>query len=148
MKVAVLGAGVIGVTSAWYLARQGHEVIVIDRRESAGLETSFANGGQIAASHGEPWANPQAPWKILKWLGKEDAPLLFRLRADPAQWRWGLAFLRECTAARAHLNTAQILRLTAYSRQCLGDLLGTVTIDNHQQTRGILNFFTDQHEFE
>ena len=81
MKVLVFGAGVIGVTSAWYLAQSGHEVTVIDRQPAAGLETSFANGGQISVSHAEPWANPGAPLKILKWLGREDAPLLFRLRA-------------------------------------------------------------------
>ena len=80
MRVAVLGAGVIGVTSAWYLARAGFEVVVIDRQPGPALETSFANGGQISASHAEPWANPQAIPKLLKWLGREDAPLLFRLR--------------------------------------------------------------------
>src|SRR5882762_1248833 len=148
MKVAVLGAGVIGVTSAWYLARQGHEVIVIDRRESAGLETSFANGGQIAASHGEPWANPQAPWKILKWLGKEDAPLLFRLRADPAQWRWGLAFLRECTAARHAHNTRQLVTLGLYSRASLEALRAETGIRYDELARGILHFFTNEREFD
>jgi len=91
--VVVLGAGVIGATSAWYLARAGHEVMVVDRQPEAALETSFANGGQISVSHAEPWANPTAPLKILQWLGREDAPLLFRLRADPAQWLWGLRFL-------------------------------------------------------
>ena len=90
MKVIVLGAGVIGVTQAWYLAQAGHEVTVIDRQPGSGLETSFANGGQISVSHAEPWANPGAPAKVLKWLWREDAPLLFRLRLDPAQWSWGL----------------------------------------------------------
>ena len=70
---------------------------VLDRREAAGMETSFANGGQVSASHALPWAGPGVPWKALKWMPREDAPLLFRLRADPAQWRWGLRFLRECT---------------------------------------------------
>jgi D-amino-acid dehydrogenase len=90
MKIAVLGAGVIGVTSAWYLARAGHEVVLIDRREGPGLETSFANGGQISASHAEPWAKPSVIPKLLSWLGREDAPLLFRPRASWAQWEWGL----------------------------------------------------------
>src|SRR5581483_1047081 len=84
MKVLVLGAGVIGVTSAWYLARAGHEVTVLDRQPAPGMETSFANGGQISVSHAEPWANPGAPGKILRWLGREDAPLLFRRCADRA----------------------------------------------------------------
>src|SRR5450631_4111991 len=82
MKVVVLGAGVVGTASAWYLARAGHEVTVLDRQAEAALETSFANGGQISVSHAEPWANPTAPLKLLQWLGREDAPLLFRPRAD------------------------------------------------------------------
>ena len=86
MRVIVLGAGLLGVTSAYFLRQQGHDVTVIDRQATPGAETSFANGGQISVSHAEPWANPRAPWTALKWLGREDAPLLWRLRADPAQW--------------------------------------------------------------
>ena len=85
MKVLVLGSGVVGVTSAWYLAEAGHEVTVVDRQPCAGFEASFANGGQISVSHAEPWANPSAPLKILQWLGREDAPLLFRPRLSPRQ---------------------------------------------------------------
>src|SRR5258708_32399305 len=115
MKILVFGAGVIGVTSAWYLAKAGHEVTVIDRQPAAGMETSFANGGQISVSHAEPWANPGAPLKILKWLGREDAPLLFRLRADLHQWSWGLRFLFECLPSRTRSNTLTILRLPLYT---------------------------------
>ena len=97
MKVIVLGAGLLGISSAYFLSQLGHEVTVIDRQATTGAETSFANGGQISVSHAEPWANPSAPLKVLQWLGKEDAPLLFRLRADVRQWAWGLQFLRECT---------------------------------------------------
>ena len=104
MRVLVLGAGVVGVTAAWYLANDGHEVTVIDRESGVALETSFANGGQVSASYPEPWANPGAPRQILKWLGRDDAPLLFRLRADPRQWRWGLAFLVECLPSRTRRN--------------------------------------------
>ena len=100
MQVAVLGAGVVGVASAWYLRDAGHDVRVLDRQPAAGMETSFANGGQISVSHAEPWANPGAVAKIIKWLGREDAPLLFRLRADPQQWLWGLKFLAECLPGR------------------------------------------------
>ena len=100
MKVIVLGAGLLGVTSAYFLRQHGHDVTVVDRQATAAAETSFANGGQISVSHAEPWANPGAPLKLLKWLGREDAPLLFRLRADLRQWLWGLQFLRECTPAR------------------------------------------------
>ena len=82
MKALVLGAGVIGTATAWYLAARGHEVTGVDRREGPGLETSFANGGQISACHAEPWANPEAPAQILKWIWRDDAPLLFRLRAS------------------------------------------------------------------
>ena len=101
MKVIVMGAGVIGTATAWYLSQAGHEVTVLERNAGAARETSCGNGGQISVSHAEPWANPSAPFKLLKWLGREDAPLLFRLRADPAQWRWGLKFLAECGARRS-----------------------------------------------
>ena len=96
----VLGAGVIGVTSAWYLTQAGHEVTVLDRQAEAGMETSFANGGQVSAGHAEPWARPAVIPKLLRWLGREDAPLLFRPRADWAQWMWGLRFLLECLPGR------------------------------------------------
>ncbi|HZD19349.1 MAG TPA: D-amino acid dehydrogenase [Burkholderiales bacterium] len=148
MKVLVLGAGVIGVTSAWYLAKSGHEVTVIDRHDQAGEETSLANGGQISVSHAQPWANPHAPGKILRWLGREDAPLLFRLRADLEQWRWGLAFLRECTAKRYEHNTRQLVALGLYSRANLQALRAETGIQYDQATRGILHFYTNEHEFD
>src|SRR6267378_3633184 len=148
MKVLVLGAGVIGVTSAWYLSKAGHEVTVIDRHDAAGEETSFANGGQISVSHAQPWANPQVPAKILRWLGREDAPLLFRLRADPQQWRWGLAFLRECTAARYRHNTRQLVTLGLYSRASLEALRAETGIRYDELARGILHFFTNEREFD
>ncbi len=148
MRVTVLGAGVVGVTSAWYLAADGHEVTVIERQPLPAQETSFANGGQISVSHAEPWANPQAPWKALKWLGREDAPLLWRLRADPAQWTWGLRFLRECTAARARANVAAIVRLGLASRSALQDLRRQLAMEYDHLERGILHFYTDAREFE
>jgi D-amino-acid dehydrogenase len=148
MKVLVLGAGVIGVTSAWYLAKSGHEVTVIDRHDQAGEETSLANGGQISVSHAQPWANPHAPGKILRWLGREDAPLLFRLRADLEQWRWGLAFLRECTAKRYEHNTRQLVALGLYSRANLQALRAETGIQYDQATRGILHFYTNEREFD
>ncbi|TMH33704.1 MAG: D-amino acid dehydrogenase [Betaproteobacteria bacterium] len=146
MKVLVLGAGVIGVTSAWYLAKAGHEVTLIDRHDAAGEETSFANGGQISVSHAQPWANPQVPAKLLRWLGREDAPLLFRLRADLHQWRWGLAFLRECTAARHRHNTRQLVTLGLYSRASLQALRAETGIEYDQLTCGILHFYTSERE--
>ena len=148
MRVTVLGAGVVGVTSAWYLAADGHEVTVIERQPLPAQETSFANGGQISVSHAEPWANPRAPLKALKWLGREDAPLLWRLRADPAQWAWGLRFLRECTAARARANVAAIVRLGLASRAALRALRQELALEYDQLECGILHFYTDPREFE
>ena len=148
MKVLVLGAGLLGVTSAYFLRQKGHEVTVIDRQASPAAETSFANGGQISVSHAEPWANPGAPLKVLKWLGKEDAPLLFRVRADMHQWLWGLKFLRECTPARTRWNIAQIVRLGTYSRDTLQALRAATGLHYDQRTQGILHFYTSAKEFE
>ena len=148
MNIAVLGAGVIGVASAWYLREAGHEVRVLDRQSAAGMETSYANGGQISVSHAEPWANPNAIAKILKWLGREDAPLLFRLRADPQQWLWGLKFLAECRPGRNRTNAAQLLRLGLYSRAALRDLRASTGIEYDQLERGILHFYTSEAELE
>ena len=148
MKVMVLGAGLLGVTSAYFLRQQGHEVTVVDRQASPAAETSFANGGQISVSHAEPWANPGAPLKVLQWLGKEDAPLLFRLRADLRQWRWGLQFLRECTPERTRHTIGQIVRLGTYSRDTLQALRRERNIAYDERTQGILHFYTSQKEFD
>ncbi len=152
MRVAVLGAGVVGTTSAWYLARAGHQVTVIDRQPVAGNETSFANGGQISVSHAEPWANPHVLPRVLKWLGREDAPLLWRWRADPAQLAWGLRFLRECLPGRTRANIAAIVALALYSRRCLQELRqefaagGQPLVYDHLE-RGILHIYSDPSEF-
>jgi len=148
MRVIVLGAGVVGVASAWYLAADGHEVTVIERQPLPAQETSFANGGQISVSHAEPWANQKTPLKALKWMWREDAPLLWRWRADPAQWAWGLRFLRECTAARARANVGAIVRLGLVSRTALKSLRTELALEYEQLERGILHFYTDPREFE
>ena len=148
MKVIVLGAGVIGTSSAYYLNRLGCEVAVVERQAAPAAETSFANGGQISVSHAEPWANPGAPLKVLKWLAKEDAPLLFRVRADMRQWLWGLAFLRECTPGRTRRNIEQIVRLGAYSRAKLQELRRDTGLEYDHLERGILHFYTDPRELE
>ena len=148
MHVIVLGAGLLGISSAWHLRQLGHEVTVVDRQNAPAAETSFANGGQISVSHAEPWANPSAPLKVLRWLGQEDAPLLFRLRADPAQWSWGLRFLRECTPARTRHNIAQIVRLGTYSRDTLQQLRRDLGLQYDQRAQGILHFYTSQKEFD
>ncbi|WP_295548667.1 D-amino acid dehydrogenase [uncultured Pseudacidovorax sp.] len=148
MRVIVLGAGLLGTTSAYFLSQLGHDVTVVDRQATPGAETSFANGGQISVSHAEPWANPGAPLKLLKWLGREDAPLLFRLRPDLRQWLWGLSFLRECTPARTRHNIEQIVRLGTYSRDVLQQLRRDTGIAYDQRTQGILHFYTSQKEFD
>ena len=148
MRVLILGSGLLGVSSAYYLSQLGHEVTVIDRQASPAAETSFANGGQISVSHAEPWANPSAPLKVLQWLGKEDAPLLFRIRADMRQWLWGLQFLRECTPARTSHNIKQIVRLGTYSRDMLQALRRDTGLSYAQRTQGILHFYTTQKEFD
>ena len=148
MKVLVLGAGVIGTSTAWYLAKNGHEVTVVDRQQGAGLETSFANGGQVSVSHSEPWANPDAPIKLLKWLRHPDSPLLFKLRMDPKQWEWGLRFFYECMPWRTLENSRQMVKMSAYSRERLGELRRTTSIDYDALERGILHYFTDKMSFD
>jgi D-amino-acid dehydrogenase len=148
VQVIVLGAGLLGVTSAYFLRQQGHDVTVVDRQATPAAETSFANGGQISVSHAEPWANPSAPLKVLKWLAKEDAPLLFRLRSDLNQWLWTLQFLRECTPGRTRRNIEHIVRLGTYSREMLQQLRRDIGIDYDQRTQGILHFYTSRKELE
>jgi D-amino-acid dehydrogenase len=146
MRIAIFGAGVVGVTTAWYLRQDGHEVQVFDRREGPGLETSFANGGQISADHASPWAKPGVPLQALKWMLHEDSPLLFRLRADPAQWRWGLSFLRNCTAERYKENAAQLRALGNYSREQLRALRKSTGLRYDEVARGILMLYTQEKE--
>jgi D-amino-acid dehydrogenase len=148
MRVFVLGAGVIGTTAAWYLAEAGHEVTVFDREAQAAAETSFANGGQISVSHAEPWANPSAPFKVMKWLFKEDAPLLFRLRADARQWAWGLRFMVECLPSHTRRNIIQIVRLGLYSRESLKALRRDTGIEYDHLERGILHFYTNRQAYD
>jgi D-amino-acid dehydrogenase len=148
MKVIVLGAGVVGTVSAWYLRQDGHEVTVLERQPGPALETSFANGCQISVSHAEPWANPSTLLKVLRSLGREDAPLLFRLRADPLQWRWCLQFVRECQPARVAANLRQIVAIADYSLRSLQALRAETGIEYDNLARGILHFYTDQQEFD
>jgi len=146
MKILVLGAGVVGTTSAWYLARAGHRVTVLDRQPAAGLETSFANGGQISVSHAEPWANPHVFARLRQWLGREDAPLLWRWRLDPAQLAWGLRFLGECRPGATRRNMAAIVALALYSRRQLGLLRRELDLRYDHLERGILHIYTDRRE--
>ena len=148
MKVIVLGSGIIGTASAWFLNRSGHDVTVIERQPGPAQETSFANGCQISVSHAEPWANPAAPMQVLKWLGHEDAPLLFRLRPEWLQWKWGLRFLRECTPARTAYNIRQIVTISEYSRKTLQAVRADTGLDYDCLTAGLLHFYTNQKDFD
>ncbi len=148
MHILVLGAGVVGTTTAWFLQKQGHQVTVVDRQSQAGLETSYANGGQISVSHAEPWANPSAPLKVLKWLFRADAPLLFRPKPDPAQWRWAISFLTQCTPAKAAHNIRQMVNLGTYSRGKLQALRQETGLEYDHLEKGILHFYTNPAEFD
>lgn len=148
MEIIVLGAGVIGVTSAWYLAEAGHRVTVVERQPGPALETSFANGGQVSVSHAEPWANPEAPAKLLRWLWREDAPLKFRPRWEAAQWAWGARFLLECLPARTRRNAAAIAALARLSGASLRELRARTGIEYDQLARGILHVFTEPEDYE
>ena len=149
MKILVLGAGVVGTTTAYFLAQDGHNVTVLDRQDGPGLETSFANGAQISACHAKPWAEPGAPWKAFLWTFQPDAPLLFRpWRWDPPLWSWGLKFLRNCTHERLHKNMDRILRVALYSRGVLKALRQHTGIQYNQATKGILHIYRTPHEFE
>jgi len=148
MKILVLGAGVIGTTTAWFLRAAGHEVTVVERQDAAAQETSFANGGQISVSHVEPWANPSAPLKILRWLSQPDAPLLFRPRFDWRQLRWGLQFLIECLPSRTKHNMLQILAISRYSGAALRELRSAIGLSYDDLQRGILQIYTDREGFD
>jgi D-amino-acid dehydrogenase len=148
MKVIVLGAGIIGVSTAWYLAEAGHDVTVVDRQPDAALETSFANGAQISVSFCEPWANAGAPFKVAKWLLHDDSPLLFRPRLDPYQWRWGTKFLGQCSGAAFARNVRQLVALGAYSHESLKSLVAATGIEYQRLERGILHFFSSQADFD
>lgn len=148
MNVLVLGAGVVGTASAWYLREEGHDVTVIERQSGPAQETSFANGCQISVSHAEPWATPAGLLKVVQALGRADAPLLFRLQADPLQWRWCLQFVRECAPGRVAANLRRIVAMAEYSRRSLQALRARLGIEYDHLTRGILHFYTDEREFE
>ncbi len=155
MKVIVLGAGIIGISTAWHLLELGHEVTVIDRQPDAALETSFANAGQISVSYCEPWANKDAPLKALKWMFSKEAPLLFRPQWPTfgptakfgggwQQWRWGMKFLGQCNDAAFERNVQQIVALGAYSHLALKDIVNATGIDYNRLQQGIAHYFTDQ----
>lgn len=148
MKILVLGAGVIGTTCAHYLARDGHEVTVVDRQAGAALETSFANAGGVCPGFAGPWAAPGMPLKVLRWLFAGDAPLVLRPRLDRAQWRWLARFVGNCTAERFAHNKARMQRIAHYSKACLVALREESGIDYDHGGGGVLQIFRTEEEVE
>jgi D-amino-acid dehydrogenase len=141
MKVIVLGSGVVGVTSAWYLVQLGHQVIVVDRQPEAALETSFGNAGEISPGYASPWASPHVPLKVVKWLTMKHGPFIFRPKPDPAMWRWMFQMLGNCTDAAYARNKGRMVRLAEYSRDCLIDLRTTTGISYDERMLGTLQLF-------
>lgn len=148
MKVIVLGSGVIGTASAYYLTQMGHEVTVIDRQSGAGLETSYANAGEVSPGYSAPWAGPGVPFKAIKWLLMRHSPLAIRPSLDPAMWRWVAQMLLNCTAARYEVNKGRMLRLAQYSRECLETLRGATGIGYDERTQGTLQLFRNQKQLD
>lgn len=144
MKVLVMGAGVIGVTTAYYLAKAGFEVTVIDRQPGPARETSFANAGEISPGYASPWAGPGVPAKAVRWMLDRYGPLVVRPQADPAMWRWMLQMLRNCTAARYAVNKARMVGIAEYSRDCLRTLRSDTGITYDNRSRGTLQLFRKQ----
>jgi D-amino-acid dehydrogenase len=148
MRIVVLGSGVVGVTSAWYLARAGHEVTVIDRETGPALDTSFANAGQISPGYAAPWAAPGIPLKALKWMFETHAPLAIRLDGTAFQLQWMWQMLRNCTAERYAQNKGRMVRLAEYSRDCLQALRADTGIEYEGRTGGTLQVFRTQQQFD
>jgi D-amino-acid dehydrogenase len=148
MKVAVLGGGVIGVTSAWYLAQAGHEVVVLDRQPGPALETSFANAGEISPGYASPWAAPGIPQKAIRWLMMRHAPLILQPKVDGEMIRWLLAMLRNCTSARYAINKARMVRLAEYSRDQLIALRADTGISYDERMQGTLQLFRTQKQLD
>jgi D-amino-acid dehydrogenase len=148
MRVAVLGAGVVGVTTAWYLTKQGHEVTLIERNDGPALETSFGNAGGVCPGFAGPWAAPGMPFKAFKWLFRSQAPLKWRPRAELHQWRWLAAFVRNCTPEAFAQNKARMQRMAHYSKACLVALREETGIAYDHATKGVLQVFATDDEME
>ncbi|NUB46412.1 D-amino acid dehydrogenase [Fertoebacter nigrum] len=148
MRVVILGAGVIGVTSAWYLAQAGHEVTVIDRQQAPALETSFANAGEISPGYASPWAAPGIPQKAVKWLFMHHAPLIIKARPDLAKIEWVARMLTNCTSAAYAINKSRMVRLAEYSRDCLIALRRDTGISYDERMQGTLQLFRTQKQVD
>jgi D-amino-acid dehydrogenase len=148
MRVLVLGSGVIGVTSAWYLARAGFEVVVVDREAGAGLATSFANAGQISPGYASPWAAPGVPLKALQWLLSRHPPLIVKPGFHPSQYLWLLQMLRNCTRRRYAINKSRMMRLARYSCDCLDELRDELGLEFENRRLGTVQLFRTQSQLD
>lgn len=148
MQILILGSGVIGVTSAWYLAKQGHQVTVIDRQAGPALETSFANAGQISPGYSAPWAAPGVPLKAIKWMMQDLAPLMINPKVNANTLKWMTKMLSNCNQSSYHTNKARMMRLAEYSRDCFKDLRSEVGIDYEGRTQGTLQLFRTQKQVD
>ncbi len=148
MKVLVLGGGVIGVSTAYYLARAGHDVTVVDRQSGIALETSFANAGEISPAYAAPCAAPGIPSKVLKWMRMKHSPLVLHAQLDPHLWSWLWTFLRNCTPERYQINKSRMVRLAEYSRDCLRTLRNSTGIHYDERNLGTLQLFRTQEQMD
>ena len=148
MKIIVLGAGVIGVTTAYELAQDGHEVVVIDRQDKPAMETSFSNAGMASPGHAYTWASPRAPKILWQSLFRDDVALRLRLRPDPRMWAWCWRFLKECNAERAAINTAHKVRLCLYSLERFAELARRLPIDYDRTMKGAIYIYRDRDHYE
>lgn len=148
MKIAILGSGVIGVTSAWYLAQAGHEVVVVDRQPGPALETSFANAGEISPGYASPWAAPGIPMKAVRWLMMRHAPLILRPHMDMAMLRWLVAMLGNCNARDYAINKGRMVRLAEFSRDRLIELRAATGIAYDERMQGTLQLFREQKQLD
>lgn len=148
MRVLVLGGGVIGVTTAYYLAKQGYAVTVLERQASTAEETSFGNAGQISPGYASPWAAPHVPLAAIKWMLQQHAPLTIKLTKDPAQYLWMAKMLRQCTAGRYQINKARMVRLAEYSRDCLDELRNELGLAYEGRQLGGMQLFRSQQQLD
>lgn len=148
MRVVILGSGVVGVTSAWYLAKEGHDVTVIDRQDGPAQETSAGNAGQISPGYAAPWAAPGVPLKAIKWMFQRHAPLAIRLDGSSLQLRWMWQMLRNCDTSHYMVNKSRMVRLAEYSRDCLKDLRAATGIQYEGRQGGTLQLFRTEQQFD
>jgi D-amino-acid dehydrogenase len=148
MKVLVLGGGVIGVSCAYYLARAGHEVELVDRQSGPALETSYANAGEVSPGYSAPWAGPGVPIKAIKWMLMQHSPLVIWPMLDPAMWRWGAMMLANCTAKAYALNKSRMVPIAEYSRDCLKALRAETGITYDDRAQGTLQLFRTQKQLD